>query len=500
MKLLFISSEVAPYAKTGGLADVVGALPKALAARGHDVRVVLPLYKAIDRKAFGLRVCMPEIWVNFPGQRIGGVVYEGILPGTEDDNPVRAYFIDCPIFFDRDGYYNEEGVDYHDNALRFAYFNMAVVWLTKSLNWAPHIFHCNDWQAGFLPVFLRSQVQFRYDRFFADSRILFTIHNLAYQGLSDFTLLPFVGLSPALFNPDQMEYWGALNPLKGGLAFSDAINTVSQRYSREMLTQEYGCGLDGFLRDHEFRLSGILNGVDTEEWNPASDPYLATNYSIDRLDDKAKNKRALCEILGWQPDPERPLLAMINRLHTQKGIDMFLEALPRLIETSRARIVVLGNGNPDYHRRLHAAQVKYPEDLRVELIFDNKLAHRIEAGADLFLMLSRYEPCGLNQMFSLAYGTVPLVHHTGGLADTVVNADAQTITEGRANGFSFEHYNIDAFLNTVRHAIDIYRNQPKVWRQIQKAGMRGDYSWDRSAADYESLYERMLHLPSDFLP
>ncbi|MFW6286721.1 MAG: glycogen synthase GlgA [Candidatus Sumerlaeota bacterium] len=500
MKILLVASEIVPYAKTGGLADVAGALPKALSRFGHDVRVVMPLYRSVDREKYGLRVCLPEIWVNFPGQRIGGAVYEGVLPGTEEDNPVQAYFIECPAFFEREGLYNQEGVDYPDNALRFAYFNMAVIWLTKSLDWAPHILHCNDWQAGFLPPFLRSQVQFRYDRFFNDTRILFTIHNLAYQGLSDFSLLPFVGLSPALFNAEQMEYWGALNPLKGGLAFSDAINTVSPRYAREILGQDFGCGLDGFLRNRQHRLSGILNGIDTNEWNPRTDRFLAANYSAQDPSGKETCKRSLCESLGWEAEPERPLLAMINRLDSQKGIDLFLDALPRLIEISRARIVVLGSGNPDYHRRLHAARTQYPDALRVELTFDNKLAHRIEAGADMFLMLSRYEPCGLNQMFSLAYGTVPLVHHTGGLADTVVNADERSIAENRANGFAFYDYDAESFLDRVRYALDIYHNRPALWRQIRKTGLLGDYSWARSARDYESLYKRMTGQYSDFLP
>ncbi len=519
MKILFIASEVFPFAKTGGLADVAGALPRALAARGHDVRIITPLYRSTDPEKHQLRPFIPELWINFPAGRVPGRVRMSYLPdgaasSLEDQashpaaaggpprthvKPVPVYFVDCPLFFDRPGIYGENGRDYADNALRFAYFNMAAVWTLKALGWSPDILHCNDWQTAFLPVFLRSQVKYRYDSFFAKTRILYSIHNLAYQGLCGFDLLEKVGLSPTLFQAEQMEYWGRLSPMKGGIAFSDWIGTVSPRYSREILIQRFGCGIEGFLANRADRLTGILNGIDSSIWDPAVDPLIWKNYSPGDLSGKAKCKSRLQKTLGLPARAKTPLLAMINRLDAQKGIDLFLETLPRLLALG-AQVVVLGSGRPDYHARLERAAKENPKALQVRLRFDNALSHAIEAGADAFMILSHYEPCGLNQMYSLKYGTVPIVRHTGGLADTVCHTTPETLADGTATGFTFLEGDPDVLLQTVRRALDIYRARPGDWRAIQLNGMRQDLSWSRSAETYEALYQKMLSRPSPFLP
>ena len=499
MRICLIASEMIPFAKTGGLADVLGALPRALAARGHDVRVVLPRHACINPAEHDLRVLMPELWVNFPGNHLQGKIYQTRYAHPGDKGQVTVYFFDCPELFDRPGLYGENGSDYPDNAERFACFNMAVVWLLKALDWAPDVLHCNDWQAAFLPVFLRAQVKFRYDKFFAKTRILFTIHNLAYQGLCDFSLLERVGLSPSLFQAERMEYWGWLNPMKGGIFFSDWVSTVSPRYAEEILTQEFGCGLEGFLGNRADRITGILNGVDTAEWNTGADPLIAAPYSADDLSGKALCKRHLQERLGLPVEPETPILAMVNRLDAQKGIQLLLESLPKLMALG-VQFVFLGSGRPDYQAALTKAAKRYRKTMRAQFEFDNSLAHAIEAGGDMFLMLSRYEPCGLNQMFSLHYGTVPIVHRTGGLVDTVHPVTPASLKNNEATGFFFTPYTQDSLLSTVRRALELYHNQPEVWRQLQRRGMCEDFSWNRAAESYERLYQRLLTIPPLFVP
>lgn len=511
MKILFVSPEVAPYAKTGGLADVASALPRALAARGHDVRIVMPMYRCVDPQKLGLRLAIPEIWINTPGRHLFSRVYEGRHPMPEPAAPrartvprpaadsVPIYFVDCPELFDRPTLYGEYGEGYADNADRFALFDLAILWILKALDWAPDIIHCNDWQSAFVPVLLRSLVRSRYDRFFARTRILFSIHNLAYQGLCDGELLERLGLSPALLQAECMEFWGWLSPLKGGIAFSDWIATVSPTYAREILTPEFGCGIEGFIATRADRLTGILNGVDAAEWNPAADPDIAAKFAVDNLAGKAKCKDALQKQLRLPQDRATPLLAMINRLDEQKGIELLLEALPRLMGLG-AQLVILGSGREDYHRLLQAAARRYKERLRVRLEFDNHLAHTIEAGADAFLMLSSYEPCGLNQMYSQRYGTLPVVHAVGGLADTVTDLTPETLAAGTANGFRLTDYSPEGLIEKLESVLRVYRDEPETWRQVQRRAMEEDHSWDRSAAAYEDLYRQMLGRPSPFVP
>lgn len=498
MNILIVASEMQPYAKTGGLADVVGALPRALARRGNDVRVVLPRYACIDPEEHNLRVAMPEIWVNFPGKRVRGKVWLGFLPAQPGDAPVPVYFLDFPELFERAGLYGELGRDYADNGWRFAVFNMAIVWLLKALDWRPDILHCNDWQSAFLPIFLRSQVKYRYDRFFAGTRILFTIHNLAYQGLCGFDLLERIGLSPFLFKAERLEYWGLLNPLKGGIAYSDWISTVSPTYLREIQTREFGCGLDGFLGTRTDRLSGIINGVDGDEWNPIKDEYVAAPFSRSDLSGKAVCKQALQKRLRLEQDPDIPVVAMVNRLDEQKGVDLLLDSLPGMADLN-VQFVILGSGRADYQARLEAFARKNRKWMRARMKFDAKLSHVIEAGADVFLMLSNYEPCGLNQMFSLKYGTVPVVHRTGGLADTVNDATPVALANGEADGFVYDEQSPVVFLDMLKQALAMYHDEPEEWRKLQVNGMAKDFSWERAAESYEGLYRHILSKPSIFV-
>jgi len=487
VRILAVASEAVPFAKTGGLADVVGALPRALAARGHDVRVVMPRYRHIDVKKERLRLVLPEVLVHFPVRLVRGRIFEGNLPNSS----VPVYFVDSPDLFARPSLYGENGKDYADNPVRFAFFDMAVIWMLKGLAWAPDIIQCNDWHSAMAPVFLKTLGVLRTDPFFAPCRTLFTVHNLAYQGLCGPEALDAVGLPRPFFHAECMEFWGRLSYLKGGIAFSDWISTVSPRYAREILTREFGCGLEGFIAHRRDRLEGILNGVDYATWNPETDPLIPRNYRPDDLSGKAACKRALQRSLRWPIDGKIPIIGMISRLDPQKGVDLVLSALPGL-ERFGVRLVILGSGRPEDHQRLERAQRRYPKWLRVRMGFDEKIAHGIQAGADAFLMPSRYEPCGLSQMFGLKYGTVPIVRYTGGLADTVRHATPQAIREGTATGFSFSRCHVEDLVRAVAHAVAVYREAPDVWRQIQTCGMRRDFSWDRSAEAYERLFSRML--------
>jgi starch synthase len=479
LRILLTSAEVSPFAKTGGLADVLQALPRALAGRGHDVRVAMPLYQCVDRREHALHTALPELSVHFPGRLMRGRVLEGRLPGSG----IPVYFIDNPALYDRPQLYGEDGVDYPDNALRFGFFDMAVLWALKGLDWSPDIIHCNDWQTGLIPLFLRRHSAFANDPFHSRCRVLYTIHNLGYHGAFHPNIISLLGLPPDVYHPDCMEFFGAVSFMKAGVLYSDQINTVSEQYAREVLTTEYGCGLEGYMRQ--------LGRVDYTIWNSENDPFLFKNYGIDTLDAKEGNKAALLNKIGWPIRLEPPLIGMISRLDSQKGLDLIEQALPRLMKTD-ARFIFLGSGDPAWQEALLKAQAKRPDRVHVHIGFDGALAHEIEAGVDAFLMPSRYEPCGLNQMFSLKYGTPPIVRRTGGLADTVVDMSPSKLREGTANGFVFEEYSARALVETVERALDVYRNDPATWRLLQKNGMRRNFSWDRSAEIYEKLCIQML--------
>lgn len=474
VKVLYCASEIVPLAKTGGLADVGGALPAALAARGVDVRLAMPRYRAVSLP--GARV---EGTVAIP---VGGTVVEGtVLDGRVPGSHLPIWLIAQDAFFDRDGLYGEGGADYPDNLSRFVFFSRAVLqWLSQQ-RWQPDVIHCNDWQAALIPVLTHND---------GAAPTLFTIHNLAYQGVFPAEQFPLTGLPDALFTMHGLEFWGQVNLLKGGLYFADVLNTVSETYAREIQTEEFGAGLDGVLRDRSDDLFGILNGVDYGVWDPAVDTLIPQRYSADDLSGKAVCKRHLQQVFGLEQDPDAPLIGMVTRLADQKGLDLVAAVIIDVLALG-AQFVLLGTGEPRYHTLFEDIARKYPSQAGVRLGFDNTLAHQIEAGADLFLMPSRYEPSGLNQLYSLRYGTVPVVRETGGLADSIVDATPRALAGGTANGFVFEPYEPRALLATLRRALDGVRD-PALRRRLQGAGMRADFSWNRSAEKYVALYERAL--------
>jgi starch synthase len=469
IKVLLVASEAAPFAKTGGLADVVGALPVALKAFDCEVAVLIPRYRRMERTAARRVYDSIPIW-------LGGALYETSLYLADAGTPY--YFLDAPSLYDREGYYGDSSGDYADNAVRFAALSRAALAVARCV-FRPQILHCHDWQTGLVPVYLKTN--FAYDPTFLGIKTLFTIHNLGYQGLFPPSVLPQVGLSPQLFNVDGLEFYGKVNFLKGGLLFSDALSTVSRGYTAEIQTAEYGFGLDGVLRARASGLHGILNGVDYQNWNPATDPHLAAHYSPGDLSGKRECKRDLLREFAL-PDAAstRPLLGVVSRLAAQKGTELILEIAPELVKDD-LYLVVLGAGDAVYEARLREMAAAYPDHIGVKIGYDEALAHKVEAGADLFLMPSRYEPSGLNQLYSLRYGAVPVVRATGGLDDTIEVG----------TGFKFQEYSAPAFLAAIRAASAAYGDRPS-WEAMMRRGMQKDFSWRVSAGEYAALYRRML--------
>ena len=486
MKILIVSSEVTPFAKTGGLADVAGSLPVALAELGHDVRVAMPKYGAVDDEKFHLIPILGDIIVRLNGRTFTAHIKRSHLPGSR----VPVYFVLNAGLFERDGLYGAEGRDFADNATRFAFFCKAVVWLLKGLDWVPDIVHCNDWQTALIPVFLRTQPDMTADPALQQMKVVFTIHNLAYQGLFPLEEGPAIGIGPELLHPKALEFYGKMNLMKGGLVFADALTTVSRRYAEEIQTPEFGCGLEGLLQERSGDLTGIMNGVDYGAWNPETDPLIPARYSSADLTGKAKCKAALQAETGLAADAQAPLIGIISRLDRQKGFDLIAEALDTIVAAG-AQIVLLGTGMPEYHTIFERAARQHPGRVSANLRFDNALAHHIEAGADMFLMPSRYEPCGLNQLYSLRYGTVPIVRATGGLADSVTDATAAGIRSGKSTGFVFEDYTAAALLKTVKRAIKLFGDRER-WVQLMRNGMARDFSWTTAAGEYAALYERLV--------
>jgi starch synthase len=464
-----VSSEAAPLAKTGGLADVVGALPTALRAFGDEVAVVIPRYGSIDLT--NARRVYDSLPVHLGPARYDTAIYQaaGEFP---------TYMVDCPPLFDRKGLYGEAGMDYPDNDIRFAVFARAALGVARWL-FRPDVLHCHDWQAGLIPAYLRST--FALDPTFGGVKTLFTIHNLGYQGLFPKTALADAALDPALFHPAGLEFYGRVSYIKGGISFADALNTVSPTYAREIQTPEYGFGLDGALRARAGVLTGILNGVDYLEWSPDTDPLIPARYSIDDLSGKRVCKAQLLREFGLPVEAmDRPLLGIVSRFTRQKGTDILADVVGEIVAED-TYLVALGTGDPEYEAFFRSMAAEYPGRIAVQVGFDNGLAHRIEAGSDVFLMPSRYEPCGLNQMYSLRYGTVPVVRATGGLNDTI----------GEGVGFKFVEYSGQALLQAVRAAVSAY-SDPDVWRELMRRGMEQDFSWKTSAAAYSGLYRRLL--------
>jgi starch synthase len=464
-----VSAEAAPLAKSGGLADVLGALPVALRELGDEAAVIIPRYGSIDLK--GARRVYDGIAVY-----LGPVRYDIAIYMAPAEFPF--YLVDCPPLYERKGLYGESGIDYPDNHIRFAVFARAALTVARVL-FRTEIFHCHDWQAGLVPALLRSS--FATDPTFLGVKTLFTIHNLGYQGLFPKTALAEAGLDPEIYRPDGVEFFGQISYIKGGIAFADALNTVSPTYAREIQTPEYGFGMDGALRARAGALTGILNGVDYRVWNPETDPLIPARYSVDDLDGKRVCKERLIEEFGLPPAArERPLIGIVSRFTRQKGTDILAEVASQ-IAAQDTYLVALGSGDPEYETFFRTMEAEHPGRIAVRMGFDDGLAHRIEAGADLFLMPSRYEPCGLNQIYSLRYGTVPVVRATGGLDDT--------IDEG--TGFKFAAYSGQALLGAVETAVGAF-SDPVLWREMMRRGMRKDFSWKASAARYSALYRRLL--------
>jgi starch synthase len=497
LNILLASSEVIGFAKTGGLADVSGYLPRALAQHGHRVAIIQPLYRCVR---YGPNPIEPtEHFLPVP---IGGnIVPTRLWKSTLPQSSVPVYLIENADLFERDDPAFGRNLyqtlapdggkrDYPDNAYRFIFFCRAVMEAIPALGFLPDILHANDWQTGLLPVYLRELYCNR--PAFKKLRSLFTIHNIAYQGVFPKSEYHFTGLDPRLFNDHQLEFYGQVNFLKAGIVFADWISTVSPTYAQEIRTTYFGCGLEGVLTERRDRLSGIVNGVDYDSWNPATDKFLAGQYDIDSLEPgKALCKADLQRYFHLPQDPKIPLIGMIARLVEQKGIDLLSRAGDDLLKQD-VQLIVLGEGDPQYHWKLSALRERYPLKLGLMIGFDEKLAHRIEAGADLYLMPSLYEPSGLNQLYSLRYGTPPIVRSTGGLADTIVDAGDAAIDDGTASGFRFQAYTPQALLATIQRATEMYRQRPERFRQLIGCCMKQDWSWDRSARGYEEVYRRLV--------
>jgi starch synthase len=470
LSVLMIASEAHPYAKTGGLAEVAAALPDALGRLGHDVTLVLPRYRGIDVSGAARQS------VQVP---LGASIQPVTFHRRVERQGVTVVFVDIPDLFDRDGLYGVNGADYPDNAWRFAMFSRAALEYARIRGERPSIIHTHDWQTALVPVF--QKMLFSPDPSVGGVPAVFTIHNLAFQGVFPASIVPMLGLGWEVMHVDALEYWGSASYMKGGINFSERITTVSPTYAKEILTPELGMGLDGALRRRANDLVGILNGIDVERWDPSNDPFVGQPYDASDLSGKAAAKAVLLKTVGLEPSSS-PVIGLISRLTNQKGFDIIAAAMDELI-TFHAVWVMLGSGERQYEDMWRSLAARYPRRVSATIGFDERLAHRIEAGADLFLMPSRFEPCGLNQMYSLRYGTVPIVRATGGLADTVVEARAPG-----GNGIRFTDYSPAALVDAVRRALELYRN-PKLWKQLQQTGMAADFSWDASAREYVKVYE-----------
>ena len=489
LKILFVSSEAVPFAKTGGLGDVAGALPREVGRLGHAVRLVIPRYGTIDGTAHGLKE-WGRLAVPTAAGVISAVVEEGRLPESD----VQVFTIGHDPFFARQEFYGEAGADYPDNLERFSFFCRATMELllafAKVSSWTPDVLHAHDWQAALSVVYLRSLYAKRPE--FTKLRSILTVHNLGFQGLFPAAAFPKTGLGPELFTPKTLEFFGQANLLKGGLVFAGLLTTVSPTYSREIQTPELGFGLDGVLQERKDSLSGVVNGIDTEVWNPATDSLLPEHYSSSDLAGKRRCKEALQRELSL-PVREVPLLAVISRFTSQKGLDLVAAVLPELMRLD-VQVALLGTGDPPLELQFQSFRMRHPDKIGVRIGFDDALAHAIEAGADLFLMPSRYEPCGLSQLYSLRYGTVPIVRKTGGLADTVVAYTPRTAANGLATGFAFNEATPEALLTTILLALRVYADRTE-WTGLMKAGMETDVSWARSAEAYVALYRRTAEMP-----
>ena len=493
LRIVLASSEAVPFSKTGGLADVISALAKSLGQLGHEVVLIVPDYAVLRQSVTTLpRISETGLTFSIPmnGRRVTGSANWTTLPGTQ----VRVLLVRQPEYFDRRQLYSELGRDYIDNCERFSFFSRAVLDICRQMVLRPDVIHCNDWQTGIIPALLNSQ--YAHLPGFEQTSSVMTLHNMAFQGRFWHFDMPLTGMDWRYFNYHQMESWGDVNLLKTGIAFADQITTVSPTYASEICEAEGGFGLEDLLRFRKKDLIGILNGIDDDVWNPETDAYLPARYSVD---DTARGKPRCKQFLQRRLKlPERsdaPLFGMVSRMSDQKGFDLIMGAADRLLQHD-VQLAFLGTGDPQYEQQLRDLSKRFPDKVAAEIGFDESLAHQIEGGADSFLMPSRFEPCGLNQMYSLRYGTVPIVRKIGGLADSVFNYDpgsksGEPASLETANGFVFSDYSRDAFANAVEKAISTY-HQPPVWQRLVKNGMSADWSWKNSAQKYVDVYRSSI--------
>ena len=516
MNVLIASSEAVPFCKTGGLADVAGALPKELERLGVEVSLILPLYRKVKRE--GLKPTNLKIRVPVSDRIEEASIWKG-----KTGNNVPVYLIEKDRYYDRDELYQTPEGDYPDNAERFIFFSRAILEAVKSIGLKPNLIHSNDWQTAMVPVYLKTI--YKDDPYLRNIASLFTIHNLGYRGIFWYLDMHLTGLGWEYFNPEGIEFHGKINLLKGGIIFSDIINTVSKTYSEEIQTEEYGFGLDGVLRKRKADLYGIINGIEYDEWNPATDKNIPARYSLNDMKGKALCKRTLQREMGLK-ERDSPLIGMITRLASQKGLDILSESIENLMQLD-LQIIVLGDGEERYQRILTDISRRYPEKAGIKIGFDNVLAKKIYAGSDFFLMPSRYEPCGLGQLISLRYGTIPIVRKTGGLTDTIIEfnpkspripippsriplcppllkGDVGGLSGGkggfkkgrrmgiRGNGFLFEEYSAEALLNSVKNALSSYKDK-NLWRALVSNAMSSDFSWGASAKKYLDIYGRAIN-------
>jgi len=482
MKIAFVASEVVPFAKTGGLADVAGSLPKEIKELGHDIKVFMPKYFSVDEKRFGLEYInwIGSIPIRISGRSMDVHFHKGYLPNSR----VEIYFIDYPRFFHRHTIYTND----FDEDERFILFSKAVIELMQKLKWSPDIVHLNDWQTGLVPLLIKDN--YSWDRMFDKTATVFTIHNIGYQGSFPKETLYKAEINPRFFeSPGQVEHEGRVNFLKAGISFADIITTVSETYARELLLPEYSFGMHHVLNYRSKDFYGILNGIDYNVWNPETDKHIPYNYSLKDLSGKLGDKKELLKQFGLNFDEDIPVVAIISRLAIQKGFDILLSSMEYLMSLN-FQLILLGSGEYEYESAFNALANRYSHKFGIYIGYNNDLSHLIEAGADMFLMPSHYEPCGLNQIYSLKYGTVPIVRKTGGLADTVKDWDEMSAqSKDTGNGYSFVDYNGYALTNAVERAIRDFHNKP-IWKKIQKNGMSEDFSWRRSAEKYINLYKK----------
>ncbi|MGL6195335.1 MAG: glycogen synthase GlgA [Thermoguttaceae bacterium] len=487
MDILFAASEAVPFAKTGGLADVSSSLPTALSRLGHNVYLFVPAYRSVFLSALPIKNLGIELEIPIGEKIVRGSLLETTIPFSN----VKVILVQQDEYYDREGIYNVRGEDYQDNCARYVFFSRAVMEAVELLNLDLDIIHSNDWQTGLIPAYMKTMYQDKPR--YSGIRSLHTIHNLAYQGIFWHWDMLLTGIDWKYFTFDKMEFYGKLNMLKTGIVFADGISTVSPRYAAEIQTGQFGCNLDSVLRFRSDSLRGILNGVCVDTWSPEIDKYTPRKYDTENVfENKPICKSELQRELGLPQAPEIPLLGVVGRLAHQKGIDLILETAPDWIRNHNLQYCFLGTGDTGIEWWLHELQNQFPHNIAFRSEFSNPLAHRIEAGADMFLMPSRYEPCGLNQMYSQLYGTLPIVHETGGLADTVIDANEENIAAGTANGFSFKDASSHDLNISIWRALQIYSDRPEIWRQLMLNAMNCKWSWDKSAQQYVDFYKEII--------